>query len=96
MTGRTGGFGVRCGRRGVLVGGVLRGWPVHADFHRHIELVDFVDLTIGLEAVSNDLKGDSVAERDHVDGGFAVLAGFELESTLVLVALDGVKDDMCI
>ena len=71
-------------------------WSIQADFHGHFELVDFVNLAIGLEAVSDHLKGDRIAERDHVDGGFSVLVGFELEGALIFVALDGVKDDMSV
>ena len=74
----------------------MRSGTVHADFHRHVELVDFVDLAIGLETIGNDLKSDGVAKGNHVDSGFAILAGFELESSLILIALNGVKDDMSI
>ena len=42
------------------------------------------------------MKGDGVADRNYIDDDFAVLIGFELESALVLVALDGMKDDVSI
>lgn len=85
--------GVFCG---ILVGGILRGGPVEADFHRHVQFVDFVDLAIGLEARGDDLKGDGVAEWDHGNRNFAILAGFELECAFVLVTLNGVKNDMSV
>jgi len=83
------------GRR-VFVSRVLLGGPLETDLHRHIEFVDFVNRARGLKAGGDYLKSDGVADRDHVDDGLAVLVGFELESTLILVALDGMKDDMSV
>ena len=96
MTGGTGRFVVRRGSRGVLVGGILRRGPAEADFHCHIELVDFVDLAEGLETIGDDLKCDGVAEGDDLDEGFAILVGFKFEGSLILVALDGMKDDVSV
>lgn len=74
----------------------MRGRPIHSDFHRHIEFIDLVDLAIGLETFGDDLKGYGVTEGNHVDNGFAVFVGFELESASVLIALDRVEDDVSV
>lgn len=83
------------GRR-VFVRGVLLRGPLEADLHRHIGLVDFVNLARGLEASGNHLKSDGIADRDHVDDGLAVLVGLKLESALIMIALDGMKDDVSV
>ena len=74
----------------------MRGGPAEADLHRHIELVDFVDLAVGLETIGDHLKSDGVADGDHVDEGLAILVGLELECSLIFVALDGMEDDMSV
>ena len=81
---------------GVFVRGVLPDGSPEADFHRYIGLVDFLDLSIGLETIRNDLKSDSVADRNHVNNCLASLVGLELECALVPVALNGMKDDVSI
>ena len=60
------------------------------------ELIDLVNLAVGLETIGDDLKSDGVADGNHVDDGFAVFVGFELKRSLVLVALDGMEDDVSI
>lgn len=70
------------------------GGPLEADFHWDVELVDLEILAVGLEAVGDDLKADGVADRNDIDGGFAVFVGLELHGPLVFVAFDGVEDDM--
>ena len=46
--------------------------------------------------MGDHLKSDGVADGDHVDDGFAVLVGLEFERSPILVALDGMEDDVSV
>src|SRR3974390_1927020 len=77
----------------VAVNGVLLPGPLHTNLHRDFRLVDFEVSTVGLKALGDDLQADRIADRNHVDDGFAVLVGLQLHDALVVVALDGMEDD---
>ena len=46
--------------------------------------------------MGDHLKSDGVADGDDLDEGFAVLVGLQFERSLILVALDGMEDDVCV
>lgn len=83
--------------RGVVrVDGILWSRPPKTDLPGEPGLIYFVVLTVGLEAVSDDLEANGVADGNDVNVDSAVLVGFQLHRSRVFVALDGMKDDVSV
>ena len=59
-------------------------------------MVDFVIITVGLEAIGDHLQTNRVAHWNDVEADLAVCVGLELHRSLVFVTLDGMKNDVSI
>src|SRR5579862_4864888 len=77
----------------ILVNGVLLSRPLHANLSGNLGLVDLEVVSVGLEALGDDLQTYGVADRDHIDHCFSIFVGLNFHHSMVSFTFKRMEND---